>query len=85
MKRSKGIMILAVLILVFVAGVVFSQFITKKEIYFGKQATLNTGDRLVVVLNPSSVSGGTSVFDKTVSATYDGIVVNLVISGAVPQ
>lgn len=70
---------------VVLAVFVYAQFTTLKKIYWGKQATLSTGDNIVIVLNPVSVTGGTIVFDKTVPADYNGIEVHIQVSGAVPQ
>ena len=71
--------ILVALVIGFVVGMVFAQFAEKFRYHRGLQTDISNPDRLVLVanptsvtggdyvlvLNPSSISGGSTVFDDT--------------------
>ncbi|HKZ60592.1 MAG TPA: hypothetical protein VJ547_12215 [Candidatus Thermoplasmatota archaeon] len=49
---------------------------TVREVNFQKRGEIPSGARLVIVLNPTTLTGGQVILDRTVPAglTFDGLV-----------
>lgn len=77
-KIIVGILALAVASIVF-AGTLKYETVVRKTKNFVKSVEMKTGDRVVIVINPTKVTGGTIITDKTIPASMDSttrIIVN---------
>jgi uncharacterized protein YxeA len=72
----KKILLGAIIICVIIVGVVFSQMLIKTINYNNRVDIDGASHIIVVVVDPTSVSGGTKIIDETYSLTGSSSTIN---------
>jgi len=72
----KKILLGAIIICSIIVGVIFSQLLVKTINYNNRVELNGASHRIVVVVDPTSVSGGTKIIDETYSLTGSSSTIN---------
>lgn len=65
------------------AGIIYAQIITIRQLpTFRYNFVASTNDNLVISLNPTSVVGGTEIYNKTLPIQLDGAIINIRVGGS---
>jgi uncharacterized protein YxeA len=72
----KKILLGAIIVCVIIVGVVFSQLLIKTINYNNRVELNGASHRIVVVIDPTSVSGGTKIIDETYTLTGSSSTIN---------
>jgi len=72
----KKILLGTIIICAIIVGIVFSQLFMKTINYNNRVELNGSSHRIVVVVDPTSVSGGTKIIDETYSLTGSSSTIN---------
>jgi len=72
----KKILLRTIIICILIVGLVFSQLLVKTINYNNRVNINGSSHRIVVVVDPTSVSGGTKLIDETYSLSGSSSTIN---------
>ena len=73
---KKIIKVSLIMLSIILAGIIFSQYLTRTINFHNRVQLSGTSHRIVVVANPSNISGGTIILDETFSMSGSSTTIN---------